>query len=153
MVERAEDLLELVLRTLRGDIRPVMSLYDCRQISSYPTNLPLMRAFIDYVKELEGKDGVLSISIVHSFPYADVPELSSRVLVIADGNKQKADSLATQLGESLISMRGRTMPKLLEVAAGVDEALGFEGRPVVIAEPSDNAGGGRRPTTRRSCAA
>ena len=36
--------LTLVLRTIRGEIRPVMSLYDCRQIGSYPTTLPLMRA-------------------------------------------------------------------------------------------------------------
>ena len=36
VVERAEDLLDLVLRTLRGEIKPVMSLYDCRQIQSYP---------------------------------------------------------------------------------------------------------------------
>ena len=82
VVERAEDLLELVLGTLRGKIKPVMSLYDCRQISSYPTTLPLMRAFVDRIKTMEGRDGVLSISIVHCFPYADVPELTSRVSVI-----------------------------------------------------------------------
>ena len=37
VVERAEDVLDLVLRTLRGKIKPVMSLYDCRQMQSYPT--------------------------------------------------------------------------------------------------------------------
>ena len=44
VVERAEDVLDLVLRTLRGEIKPVTSVYDCRQIQSYPTTLPLMRA-------------------------------------------------------------------------------------------------------------
>jgi len=34
VVERAEDPLSLVLRTIRGEIRPVMSLYDCRQIGA-----------------------------------------------------------------------------------------------------------------------
>ena len=63
VVERAEDLLDLVLATLRGKIKPVMSLYDCRQIQSYPTTLPLMRAFVDRIKAMEGKDGILSISI------------------------------------------------------------------------------------------
>src|ERR1700722_12951638 len=47
VVERAEELLTLVLRAIRDEIRPVMSLYDCRQIGSYPTTLPLMRAFVD----------------------------------------------------------------------------------------------------------
>ena len=76
VVDRAEEVLDLVLRTIRGEIKPVMSLYDCRQISSYPTTLPLMRGFVDRIKAMEGRDGVLSISIAHCFPYGDVPELS-----------------------------------------------------------------------------
>ena len=142
VVERAEDLLDLILRTLRGEIKPVMSLYDCRQISTYPTTLPLMRGFVDRIKTMEGKDGVLSVSIVHGFPYADVPELSGRVLVVTNGDKGKADALATKLGEELVSMRGKTMPEFLGVAKAVAAALEFNGRPVVMAEPADNAGGG-----------
>ncbi len=142
VVERAEDVLDLVLATLRGKIKPVMSLYDCRQIQSYPTTLPLMRAFVDKIKAMEGKDGVLSISIGHCFPYADVPELSARVLVVTDGDKAKADALATSLGEEMVSMRGKTMPEFFDTAAGVAAGLTFNAAPVVIAEPSDNAGGG-----------
>ena len=65
VVERAEEVLDLVLRTIRGKIKPVMSVYDCRQIGSYPTTEPLMRAFVDRMSAMEGKDGVLSISIGH----------------------------------------------------------------------------------------
>jgi len=142
VVERAEDVLDLVLGKLRGKIKPVMSLYDCRQIQMYPTTEPLMRAFVDRIKGLEGKDGILSISVVHCFPYADVPENSSRVLVIADGDKAKADQLAKQIGEELVSMRGRTMPQFLEVAQGVTAAVRSNVAPVVLADPADNAGGG-----------
>lgn len=142
VVERAEDVLNLVLATLRGQIKPVMSLYDCRQIQSYPTTLPLMRAFVDKIKALEGKDGILSISIGHCFPYADVPELSARVLVVTDGDKAKADALATSLGEEMIAMRGKTMPEFFDTSGGVAAGLAFNAAPVVIAEPSDNAGGG-----------
>ena len=55
VVERAEDLLDLVLATLRGKIKPVMSLYDCRQIQSYPTTLLLMRAFVDRIKAMRAR--------------------------------------------------------------------------------------------------
>lgn len=68
VVERAEDVLNLVLRTIRGEIKPVTSVYDCRQIQSYPTTLPLMRAFVDRMIAMEGKDRILSISIGHCFP-------------------------------------------------------------------------------------
>ena len=142
VVERAEDLLDLVLPTLRGQVKPVMSLYDCRQIGSYPTTLPLMRAFVDKVKAMEGKDGILSISIDHCFPYADVPELGGRILVVTDGDKARADALATRIGEEFVSMRGKTLPRFYEVDDGIAAALAVDGMPVVMADPADNAGGG-----------
>jgi microcystin degradation protein MlrC len=142
VVERAEDLLTLVLRTIRKEIRPVMSLYDCRQIASYPTTLPLMRAFVDKTAAMEGKDGVLSVSIGHCFPYADVAELSGRILVISDGDKALADRLASAIGKEFVSMRGRTAPDYLSVEDGISSAVTANASPVVMADPADNAGGG-----------
>jgi microcystin degradation protein MlrC len=142
VVDRAEDLLDIVLKTLRGQVKPVMSLYDCRQISTYPTTLPLMRAFIDRIKAMEGRDGVLSISVVHCFPYADVPEIGGRVLVVTDNDKGKANATAIELGKELVSMRGKTMPEYFDVESAVSAGLEFSGRPIVLAEPADNAGGG-----------
>ena len=142
VVDRAEDVLDLVLATLRGKVRPVMSMYDCQQVQSYPTTLPLMRAFVDKIIAMEGKDGILSISVGHCFPYADVPEMTGRILVVADGNKGKADALAKTIGEEFVSMRGRTLPEYYEVEAGITTALAHNGAPVVMADPADNAGGG-----------
>ena len=142
VVERAEDVLDLVLRTLRGQIKPVTSVYDCRQIQSYPTTIQPMRGLVDRIIAMEGKDGSLSVSIAHCFPYGDVPEIGTRVLVIADGDKKKADALATALGEDLVSLRGKTSPQFFDVPGGVGEARAFNDLPVVIADPADNAGGG-----------
>lgn len=157
VVDRAEDLLDLTLRTIRKEIRPVMSMYDCRQISSYPTTLPLMRGFVDRMMALEGHDGILSVSAVHCFPYGDVAELGGRILIVADGDKAKADALAMRLGEEFVSMRGKTTPEYLSVAAGVEAAIQASeireprtresavsepAGPIVIADPADNAGGG-----------
>src|SRR5260221_201301 len=138
----AEDLLDIVLKTLRGKAKPVMSLYDCRQIQSYPTTLPLMRAFVDRMKAMEGKDGILSISIGHCFPYADVPEIGGRILVVMDKDKAKGDALATRIGEEFVSLRGKTMPEYLSTEDGISTALAFNDMPVVMADPADNAGGG-----------
>lgn len=142
VVERGEDLLTLVLRTIRKQIRPVMSLFDCRQVGSYPTTLPLMRGFVDRTAAMEGHGGVLSVSIGHCFPYADVPEMTGRVLVITDGDKALANRLATEIGQEFVSMRGRTAPEYLSVEAAITTALQVSGAPVVIADPADNAGGG-----------
>ena len=139
VVERAEDVLDLVLATLRGQVKPVMSVYDCRQIQSYPTTLQPMRGLVDRIKAMEGKDGILSVSIAHCFPYGDVAEIGTRVLVIADGDKKKADALATRLGEELVALRGKTQPPSFDVAAGVGAGRRLQ-RP---------AGGDRR--SRRQC--
>jgi microcystin degradation protein MlrC len=101
-----------------------------------------MRGLVDRIKAMEGKDGILSVSIGHGFPYGDVAEIGTRVLVIADGDKKKADALATELGEELVSLRGKTQPPLLDVAGGVAEGVAFNDLPVVIADPADNAGAG-----------
>jgi microcystin degradation protein MlrC len=63
-------------------------------------------------------------------------------LVIADSDKKKSDALATQLGEELVGLRGKTAPQSLGVAAGISEGVAFNDLPVVIADPADNAGGG-----------
>lgn len=142
VVERAEDVLRLVISTIKGEIRPTMALFDARQIGSYPTTLPLMREFVDRTSAMEGHGGVLSVSIGHCFPYADVPEMGGRVLVVTDGDKPLADRLATEIGLEFVAMRGRTAPEYLGVETAITTALQVNGAPVVIADPADNAGGG-----------
>lgn len=90
VVERADDLLTLVLRRTRKEITPITSMYACRQIGSYPTTLPLMRAFVDRTAAIEGQDGVLSVSTGHCLPYADVLELTGRHR--CDGHCQRVDA-------------------------------------------------------------
>ncbi len=142
-VERAEEVVDLTLRAIKGEIRPVMSCVDCRTIASFPTTREPMRSFVDAVKRLEGRDGVLSISIGHGFPYADVPEVGARVLVVTDDAKAKGDALAMDLAKLLVAMRGKTAPDYLTPDAAIEEALGTPvGKPVVITDPTDNPGGG-----------
>ena len=140
-VARGEEVVELTLKAVRGEIKPVMSLFDCRMIGSFPTTLQPMRAFVDKMSSLEGKNGVLSVSAAHCFPYADVPEMGARILVVTDNQRAAGDQLARALGEEFFAMRGKTLPPYHTPDAVIDLALGQEG-PVVVADPSDNPGGG-----------
>ena len=79
--ERGEEVVDLVLRTIRREIKPVKSVFDCRMIASFPTSIQPMRGLVDRIMALEGKDRVLSVSIGHCFPYGDVPECGARILV------------------------------------------------------------------------
>lgn len=140
---RAEELVTLTLAAIRGAISPVKSLYDCRLIASFPTTIEPMRSFVDKISGLEGRNKVLSISIGHGFPYGDVPEMGARVLVVTDNAKAHGDALAAKLGQELIEIAKRSSPELLTPETAIARALRTPGKgPVVIADTTDNAGGG-----------
>jgi microcystin degradation protein MlrC len=141
-LERGEELVDMVLRTLRGAINPVASLYDPRMYDFFPTTLEPMRAFVDRIKALEGQDGILHISIAHGFSHADVPDMGTRVLVYTDARKSDGDRLAKSLGDELYARRGAWSPPTLDMTSAFTEALGHNHGTAIIAEPSDNAGGG-----------
>ncbi len=140
--ERAADLLTLIADAAGGRTRPRMSLWDCRMIGSYFTTLEPMKGFVDHVKSLEGKAGVLSISPVHGFPYADVPGNGTKMLVITDDRPAEGAELARELGSRWIALRGRTHPEMLSVTEAVARLRDIPGRPVVVADVADNPGGG-----------
>ena len=144
--ERGEHVVDLAIRTLRGEIRPVISTFDCRMIDVFPTSREPMRSFVDRMKAMHGKDGVLSVSLIHGFMAGDVPEMGTRVLVVTDDRKAEGDVLAEKLGREVFSYRGRTMMPQLSIDGGIDRALEIvaskRGKPVVIADTWDNPGGG-----------
>jgi len=142
-VERAEELVTLALASIRGEIKPVMSLYDCRMDDLFPTTREPGRSFVERMKGLEGRDGVLSVSLGHGFTQGDVPEHGTRVLVVTNDAKATGDRLATELGEEVRAKRGTWRPPYLDAGEAIDLVYGraWDG-PVVVADPSDNAGGG-----------
>jgi microcystin degradation protein MlrC len=141
-MERGEEVVTLVLKAIRGEVKPRTSLYDPRMWDFYPTTTEPMRSFVDRITALEGKDGVLSISIGHGFMHADVAEMGSRVLVITDDRKQTGDELAMALGRELWNKRGQWCPPALSLEEGVSRVLAHNQGTAILAEPADNAGGG-----------
>jgi len=140
--ERAEELVTLVVKAIRGDIKPVTSLYDCGMIDVYPTSREPGRGFVEKMKKLEGRDGVLSVSLGHGFTQGDVPEQGTRVLVITDNAKARGDALAQELGAEIRAKRGTWYPPYLSYDEAITAAYAEPKGPVVVADPSDNAGGG-----------
>jgi microcystin degradation protein MlrC len=144
--ERGEHVVDLAIRALRGEIKPVISTFDCRMIDVFPTSREPMRSFVDRMKAMHGKDGILSVSLIHGFMAGDVPEMGTRMLVVTDDRKSEGDALAERLGMEIFSLRGKTMMPQFGIDAGLDHALGLiagkPGKPVVLADTWDNPGGG-----------
>ncbi|MBA3874921.1 MAG: M81 family metallopeptidase, partial [Anaerolineae bacterium] len=140
--DRALELFNLIAATVEGKIHPTMGTFDCRMIGLfYPTAEP-MKSYVARLKALEGKDGVLSVSLAHCFPWGDVPDLGAKTLVVTDNNAAQASKLAEDLGRELYNMRETVYPRYQGIDAALDEALALGKSPVVLADVSDNSGGG-----------
>ncbi|MDN2580983.1 M81 family metallopeptidase [Aquibium sp. ELW1220] len=140
--ERADDLFRLAAETAEAKIRPVMRDFDCRMILAMPTPKGPMRDFVDAMSAREGSGGILSLSIAHGFPWGDHERTGARALAIVDGDAKRAQSVAEELGRSLYAIRHQLLPDMADIARALDEAQAEPRGPIVLADVSDNPGGG-----------
>ena len=139
---RAVELFDLAMRTKRREIRPTMALFDCRMMGLYPTSNPAMRGFVTLLAATEKRERVLSVSLVHGFPWGDVPHGGTKVLVVTDDDPALAQALASQLGRELFARRYEIGFDSRPMHEALTLALAQESTPVVVADQSDNAGAG-----------
>lgn len=142
VAERAAEVLELLAAAQQKRIRPTMALHDCRMVGLWSTFGEPMKRFVAEMKARERQPGVLSVSLAHGFPYGDVPHAGAKLLVITDGDTEKAADLARQLGEQFRTLREDIANRALPLEQALRHAVQSTKRPVVVADQSDNAGGG-----------
>jgi microcystin degradation protein MlrC len=146
ILERALELVDLCLAKHEGRVAPQASVVDCEMIVTMHTSRDPARAFVDRIMALEGKDGILSISIAHGFAWGDVADMGTKVLVYSDAKADpgaaRGKALARRLADELIGLRDALNVPYPGIDAALDEALAFDGGPVVLADGADNPGGG-----------
>jgi microcystin degradation protein MlrC len=142
IADRAEDLFQIIADASEGKTKPTMALYDCRMIGLYYTPVEPMRSFVDEMMAAEGNDGILSLSLAHCFPWADVPTNSAYMLVITDDDTEQATQLAEEWGQKFFRLRHQLELSSLPLDEALDKSLAIDTFPVVVADQSDNAGGG-----------
>jgi microcystin degradation protein MlrC len=139
---QAADILE---RTCRGEIRPVQALAKppvLVNIMVHDTSLDPLRSIMAQARAVEQKPGILAVSVLPGFAYADVPQMGPSIIVVADGDAALARAEADRLGSELWDQRARLNRPLPDAAAAVSEALQAGRPPVVLVDTGDNVGGG-----------
>ncbi|MAH84451.1 MAG: hypothetical protein CBB68_08990 [Rhodospirillaceae bacterium TMED8] len=139
---RAEDLWTIMVRTLSGEIRPIVSTFDCRMINLFHTTREPMRSFVDEMASLEGKNGIISVSLGHGFPWANIPHVGARMIVITDNGQETGDRVAEELGRKLWSIRDDIVPQIVDLSDALDTALAAGDGLLVFGDIADNPGGG-----------
>jgi microcystin degradation protein MlrC len=142
-VERGKEAVRLAAQIVRGEIKPVMHL----------ERLPLMvppsttvdgpaRAINELCFAWEAKPGIIDCAFTHGFPYSDVAIVCTSVLATADGDADLARTAAQDVARRITETRGDFLRDLPGADEAVRQALAAERRPVIVAEVSDNPGGG-----------
>lgn len=141
--ERAEDLFVLMQRLLAGEIDPKMAIYDCKVMGLFPTTREgPMPDFVADMFAAEGKDGVLSLSLNHGFPWADVPHAGAKMLAVTDGDQALADRKAEEFGKRFYAIRHEAMLDFISFEDAIEKSRETGDKPLLLADTSDQTGGG-----------
>jgi microcystin degradation protein MlrC len=140
--ERAKDLVRLSELTVAKRIKPVMRTRDLGFVSMIPTSREPARSLVDRMLAMEGRDGVLSVSLAHGFPWGDSIDLGTRLLVVTDGDAAKAETICQQLGDEIIRNKMKYAPPYPKADEAITRGLASNSLSVVLADSADNPGGG-----------
>ena len=142
--ERGLEAASLIARSLRGEIRPVQ----CASFPAFGINIerqgttlwPCLPLYELADAQLV-RPGVLSNSIVLGFPYSDVEEMGSSVIVVTDGDALLAQQLADELTVHMIAHREDFVGEYIDEREAVELAVAAAG-PMCLLDMGDNVGGG-----------
>ncbi|MEO2030990.1 MAG: M81 family metallopeptidase [Planctomycetaceae bacterium] len=142
--DRGIEAAQLMAKTVRGEVRPVqhaefppLAINIERQMTSEPHLVPVYES-LDAVRK---KNGVLSSSLLLGFPYADVEEMGSSVVVVTDNDRQLARDEAHSMAEQLWQQRHDFDGQFISMDDAVQQAMALDG-PVCLLDMGDNVGGG-----------
>lgn len=142
---RAAEATRLLVRTIEGEITPVMALVkppllpvpQAMFTSAHPFKTILDRAF-----ELENAGEALTISVAGAFAYADSPAAGMSIIAVTDGDRAKAEAIAKELADLAWSLRDDMLIVNTPPDRAVAEAIAHPDGPVILVDVGDNIGGG-----------
>lgn len=136
---------ELLARTVRGEIKPVTHIAKRPMIANIlgqATDREPMKGLMAVAREAERRPGMLSVSLMGGFQYADVPAMGPSAIAVADGDRDLARSAAEELADRMWDVRhGLSVPCTTPDDA-VRRAKAATRGPVVLVDLGDNIGGG-----------
>lgn len=143
--ERAEEAVQLLVRTIRGEIAPTMGF-------AAPPLMPIPQAqmtarepfasLFAHVHALEEAGSVLSITLAGGFAYSDVPMAGLSVTVVTDNDPALAQDLANDIARMAWDRREQMIVTNVPVPEAVAAAIAEPAEPVVLVDVGDNVGGG-----------
>jgi microcystin degradation protein MlrC len=136
---------ELLTRAIKGEVRPVCHVAKPAMLINLlgqATDRPPMSDLMALARQAEKIPGVLSVSVMAGFAYADVPEIGASVIAVADGDLAVAERTARSIADAMWQAREGLNVECPQADEAVRRALASDRPPVLLVDLGDNVGGG-----------
>ena len=142
--ERGREATDLIVRTLNGEIRPTTAWKQLPMlwVAGQFTGQEPFDSIMAHVHAIEAKLGILTASVATGYPWADIHDAGSSVMVVADGDPGLARREVDALGEWIYAQREAFGPHLLSFEEALRRARAADRWPAIITDPQDNPGAG-----------
>lgn len=138
---------DILHRTMVGEIAPTIvceRLPMLDEANGGRTDVGPMIERLRRARAHEDDPDAFAVSINAGFARADIAEIGPTVVVVAQGDLQRQRRFARQLADDIWNLRHDVINTFLSVdeAAAICRDHAGHGRPIVVADYSDNPGGG-----------
>ncbi|GAB3912000.1 M81 family metallopeptidase [Larkinella knui] len=140
---------EMVVETVRGNLRPVQHLVQLPMaisIEQQYTSQDPCQSLLVYLNEISDQNRLVSASLLLGFPYADVAEMGSAFILVADEKRDaNARNLIRKTGQQLsdyILNRKEAFNGAKTGIGAVLPSLAALPKPILMLDMGDNVGGG-----------
>lgn len=146
MYERAFEAAEILVRTIRGEIRPVMALERPRLLTPLQTQVTTrdtpMKRIIDRVHALEQDPRVVCIAAFGGFPFSDIEPAGFSCVTITNGEPDLAAQLSKEVADAAVAERENWIVHPTPPEEAVRRAMASPHGPVILADIADSGAGG-----------
>lgn len=143
--QRGEEAANMLLQTLRGNIRPIMRASFPSLVINIERQLtsaePLASLFRQADRQRQ-EAHMLSNSIFLGFPYSDVPKMGAAALAITDGNETLAQQAADELAAAMWQKRSDLQGVLISTTEAIQIVTSHPDKRYCLLDMGDNVGGG-----------
>jgi microcystin degradation protein MlrC len=142
---RALECGEMIVRTIRGEIRPIQALETppvvINIVKQFTGEEPMASVIRDCETSIQRPE-ILTASVAEGYPYSDVEEMGMSFLAVSDGDETAARGAARWMARRAWDMREQFVVDTPPPDEALRQAMAEDGGPVVLMDVGDNIGGG-----------
>ena len=143
--ERGFEAGQLLFGMNEGKIQPTMAYHQLPLLTAPPAQCTMkapMAEVLASLHALETERGVVTATLSMGFPFADIADAGVSILVTTNNDMALAKTYADQFASDIWAMREQFTFNLHTVESAIEIANQTDGKPIVLADGSDNPGGG-----------